>query len=76
MERCGDTLAENEMRVPVTQLAEILMFAIDGIVRLERKDPAQSVGIPRNMWLKLIACARIDAEPNAVPVFDMWEAQL
>lgn len=63
------------MNIPITQLVELLQFAIDSAVRMERKDPAQSVTVYSDMYWGLIDLARMGADEDTRNLLDMWDKE-
>jgi hypothetical protein len=64
------------MHIPITQLIEMLKYAVDAAVRMERQDPAQTVSVYRDMIYGLLDLARKGADEDTRNLIEMWEREL
>jgi hypothetical protein len=73
--RIGQTQGVN-MHIPITQLIEMLQHAVDAAVRMEHRDPAQTVSVYRDMIYGLLDLARIGADEDTSNLIEMWDKEL
>jgi hypothetical protein len=64
------------MHIPITQLIEMLQHAVDAAVRMEHRDPAQTVSVYRDMIYGLLDLARQGADEDVRNLIDLWERGL
>ena len=59
----------------VSQLIELLKFAVDGLVRLEQSNPAENMTVSPEMRDALLCMARVGADQDVINLLNLWRVQ-